>query len=200
MEHITVAKSVDDPSKTIPLKVRERSEGARATGRVVSYVESSITLLLPLPPSHIPPSYITNNPLPLRASLPSPSSLPQVHLTFPHLSCNDLTMDYESTKSDLPSARTGGLQKRKMNSREKKTVTKAGFKIDEERSGAVGGQRGCSIEGVVNVGRVGGNVKVVLTSNVWGTMALKGFGEVRGRERGEGEQGKRIMGKCCAIV
>mmetsp|Transcript_21435 Transcript_21435/g.44658 ORF Transcript_21435/g.44658 Transcript_21435/m.44658 type:complete len:313 (-) Transcript_21435:41-979(-) len=103
----------------------------------------------------------------------------KVHISFPHLSCNDLTLDYESTKSDLPSTTSGRLNKRKLNSREKKKVVSQGFKLDDERSKSVGGQRGCTIDGVVDVGRVGGNFKVVITSNVWGALALQGVEELQ---------------------
>ena len=164
-------------------------------------------------------------------------------MSFPHLNCNDLMLDYESTKSDLPSARKGKvrycrvasyswvasycsfeplslgcfehesnfailttpllylpfsppspsphpppqLNKRKMNSREKAVVSSSNFNLDDDRSHAVGTARGCTIDGVVNVGRVGGNFKVVITNNVWGALALRGVEEVRRMgERGGG--------------
>ena len=125
----------------------------------------------------------------------------RVHISFPHLSCTELAVDYSDTRSDDPEDATGHaikkmkskfnrkkgeVVKRKMSGREKTLLNDKGFGFvsDEgeddkmKRGDVLKSTVGCTVEGVISAGLVGGNFKITLTDNVWGQVAMMGTGRV----------------------
>ncbi len=128
----------------------------------------------------------TQAPLPIR-----------LHVTFPHLTCNEIHLDLANTKADdidegtkaASKRRTASrgwkskknskvpVSKRRPNRSERKTLKSKGFYYEESDRGNPDSSPdvGCTIDGVINAGRVGGSFRVVLTENVWSTIALMGL-------------------------
>jgi hypothetical protein len=125
----------------------------------------------------------------------------RVLITFPHLLCSEIALDASNTKADTEEDKKTGLAKKKGKrnkknfskradvSKRKMTKWERGLMVannygyqpsaeDSIRRGDLESSKsqdvGCTLDGVIQAGMVGGNFKVELTENVWGNVAMLG--------------------------
>ena len=111
----------------------------------------------------------------------SSDTLPvRIHITFPYISCNDISLDYANTRSDdKVSKRQRPVVLRRVAGWEASLLKKSNFvEAADTHARAALGDPGCTVDGTILTPVVGGNFKVTLTQNVWGSIALRGIGEV----------------------